>query len=257
VDSGRALRAVAELGPYFTWQSWDGAGDWQPLTTLRDPEVIAERVAIGRRTLLRMSGLAPGAIPERVVASIVFLGLASRLLSAPLAAASVAGALPAPMPEDMWWRPAESGPIPIAVRDQPATGCAERDAETVADGMTRSAVHGLVEPVLTAVRTRFAVSPQVLWGNVASALGGAAGMIADAAPARAARSAAIVDAMLRRPPLAGTARLVRPDPARNRWFLVRHNCCLYYRIPGGGYCGDCVLTPDQVRRRQWQSVLSR
>ncbi|WP_203787341.1 (2Fe-2S)-binding protein, partial [Paractinoplanes rishiriensis] len=73
----------------------------------------------------------------------------------------------------------------------------------------------------------------------------------------AARSAAIVEAMLRLPPLAGTARLIRPDPSRNRWFLVRRNCCLYYRIPGGGYCGDCVLTPDRVRRQQWQSVLSR
>ncbi|WP_203787365.1 hypothetical protein, partial [Paractinoplanes rishiriensis] len=182
MDSRQALRIAAGLGPYFTWDPWDGAADWQPLTTLSDPEVLAERVAIARQALLRMSGLPPEAIPERVVASIVFLGLASRLLSPLLAAASIAGALPAPTPESMWWRPAESGPIPIAVRDQPAPGCAERDAETIADDINRSAVHGLVEPVLTAVRARFAVSPQVLWGNVASALGGAASMIADAVP---------------------------------------------------------------------------
>ncbi|TDC76951.1 ferric iron reductase, partial [Actinomadura sp. 7K507] len=23
--------------------------------------------------------------------------------------------------------------------------------------------------------------------------------------------------------------------------FVRHNCCLYYRVPGGGMCGDCGL----------------
>ncbi|MGH3410268.1 MAG: (2Fe-2S)-binding protein [Streptosporangiaceae bacterium] len=21
----------------------------------------------------------------------------------------------------------------------------------------------------------------------------------------------------------------------------RHSCCLYYRLPGGGLCGDCAL----------------
>ncbi|WP_250213408.1 (2Fe-2S)-binding protein [Acrocarpospora catenulata] len=24
-------------------------------------------------------------------------------------------------------------------------------------------------------------------------------------------------------------------------FFVRRSCCLYYRVPGGGTCGDCVL----------------
>ncbi|TDD91462.1 hypothetical protein E1293_02390 [Actinomadura darangshiensis] len=22
---------------------------------------------------------------------------------------------------------------------------------------------------------------------------------------------------------------------------MRNNCCLYYRVPGGGMCGDCGL----------------
>jgi ferric iron reductase protein FhuF len=106
-------------------------------------------------------------------------------------------------------------------------------------------------------RKRFALSDHVLWGNVASALGGANGMIADVAPAYALTSAEIVEEALSRPPLLGMAKLVRPSPDRARWFLVRRNCCLYYRVPGGGMCGDCVLTPDDVRRRQWQSVLDR
>ncbi|MEU7551440.1 (2Fe-2S)-binding protein [Streptomyces sp. NPDC044571] len=23
--------------------------------------------------------------------------------------------------------------------------------------------------------------------------------------------------------------------------FVRRSCCLYYKVPGGGFCGDCVL----------------
>jgi iron complex transport system ATP-binding protein len=30
----------------------------------------------------------------------------------------------------------------------------------------------------------------------------------------------------------------------------RTSCCLYYRIPGGGLCGDCVLTSRPLERRK-------
>jgi ferric iron reductase protein FhuF len=97
----------------------------------------------------------------------------------------------------------------------------------------------------------------VLWGNVASALAGAAGMIADRAPSHAGRAAGVVGEMLRTGPLTGTGTLVRPSAETPRQFLIRHNCCLYYRIPGGGTCGDCVLTPEEERRRGWEAVLKR
>jgi hypothetical protein len=35
------------------------------------------------------------------------------------------------------------------------------------------------------------------------------------------------------------------------------DCCLYDRIPGGGTCADCVLTPEDVRRQHWRSILDR
>ncbi|MEC4021033.1 (2Fe-2S)-binding protein, partial [Streptomyces sp. H27-D2] len=28
--------------------------------------------------------------------------------------------------------------------------------------------------------------------------------------------------------------------------FVRRSCCLYYRVPGGGMCGDCVLLPTRT-----------
>jgi hypothetical protein len=67
----------------------------------------------------------------------------------------------------------------------------------------------------------------------------------------------VVGEMLRMAPLAGMGTLVQPVPERPRRFLVRNNCCLYYRIPGGGTCGDCVLTPPEERHRGWAAVLRR
>jgi hypothetical protein len=92
---------------------------------------------------------------------------------------------------------------------------------------------------------------------VTAARAGAAGLLADNRPEHAEAAGRLAERVLARPPLAGTGVLIRPDPARARRFLVRRNCCLYYRIPGGGTCGDCVLTAEADRLRAWRSVLDR
>jgi FhuF-like iron-sulfur protein/ferric iron reductase FhuF-like transporter len=224
-------------GPYFVWEPWaDGAG-WRPLAELSDADIVAERVDAARRAVVTMFTLAPGDVPVRVIASITFLGWASRLLSPPLGAAVTGAQLPIADPASTWWRPVAGGPLPIAVGALPTVPCAGLPADRVAGMLVDSAVDGLVRPVLEVFRSRFRLSPKVLWGNVASALAGAAGMLADADPAHARRAGDIVAACLARPPLAGTGTLVG-----RRRSLLRNNCCLYYRIPGGGTCGDCVLT---------------
>ncbi|MEU4689186.1 (2Fe-2S)-binding protein [Actinoplanes sp. NPDC023714] len=239
-----ALAAAARIGPYFVWEP---GRRYRDISDLSDPVVLAERVGDARRLLNRMGAGNP---EDRVVASTVFLGLTARLVSAPLAAAVIGGAVPVADPDRMGWRPVPSGPIPI-VYEHLETSAADHATALVA------VIGTLVTPMLEAFRTRFVLSPQVLWGNVASALGGAHTMIAQAAPEHAAGSAALVGELLARAPLAGTATLHRPDPGRDRWFLVRNNCCLYYRIPGGGTCGDCVLVPPADRARQWRAMLSR
>ncbi|GID64670.1 hypothetical protein Acy02nite_25510 [Actinoplanes cyaneus] len=257
VESVDALRVASRLGPYFAWQPWDGEPGWRPLRDLLDEDVVAERVEVARATLVQMSGRDREAIGERAVASITFLGIASRLISPLLGAAAAGDALPIPDVDRLWWQPVPGGPMPIAYRDLAAMPCAGEPARAIAGELTASGTIGLVQPLLEAFRSRFALSPQVLWGNLASALGGAAGMIADQQPAHAARAASIVEEALRRPPLRFTADLVQPDLGCDRWFLVRRNCCLYYRIPGGGTCGDCVLTPVDDRQRHWRAVLAR
>ena len=252
-----ALAAAARLGPYFAWESGPGGDDWRPWADLFDGEVAGERVEAARAALVGMFGLAEAVVPVRVVASVTFLGYASRVVSPLLGAAVAGGALPAPRPADLRWRPVPGGPLPMAYAVTRAQSTKDLDVIALAEALAEVAVGGLLDPLLACFRERFALSPKVLHGNVASALAGAAGMIADAAPEHAARAAAVVDRMLDLPPLAGAGTLVRPEPDVARWFLVRHNCCLYYRIPGGGTCGDCVLTPEPDRRRAWQAALRR
>jgi hypothetical protein len=42
--------------------------------------------------------------------------------------------------------------------------------------------------------------------------------------------------------LAGTGELRPPRPPDRDWSFRRRSCCLYYRVPGGELCGDCVLS---------------
>ncbi|MEU7875017.1 (2Fe-2S)-binding protein [Dactylosporangium sp. NPDC049140] len=206
------------MNPYFVWEPYSGEPGWRPFAALLSPDVVAERVAASREALAGMFGLGLEALPARVVASVLFLGYASRLVSPPLAQA-LSGSVPGVGPEDLWWREVPGGPLPVAVHTKES-----RPASDLFD----VAIRGLVMPLAEVFAARFRLSRHVLWGNVASALGGAAGQLGT----RDAWSA--VQELVARPPLEGMA-----DVAVGR--LRRRNCCLYYRIPGGGTCGDCVL----------------
>ena len=221
------------LGPYFVWEPWAVDAGWRPWAELTEPEVVAERVESACRAMTTMFSLPSDAVPVRVIASITFLGWASRLLSPPLGAAVTRGELPVPDPARMWWRPVTGGPLPMAVRDPATVPCGDRPAAWISKNL---GIDELVRPVLEVFRREFRLSPKVLWGNVASALAGAAGMV------KTERARDIVAACLDQPPLAGAGTLTG-QPRR----LRRNNCCLYYRIPGGGTCGDCVLRGHPTR----------
>ena len=105
----------------------------------------------------------------------MFLGLVSRLVSPQLGAAVLGGVVPDLTVTDLWWRPAEGSPWPLAAG--PAGGIAvgnladggqiRRAAELLSDRM-----HGITGPVTAAFATSFRLSHRVLRGNVASTPGG-------------------------------------------------------------------------------------
>jgi hypothetical protein len=202
---------------FFTVETPDDLDGWTTLATLAsDAAVLSAKVDATRATL--------GADAElRAVASIDFLGVAARVLSPVLDWAVIDGRAAVLDPTAIWWRPAVPGPMRLAMD----VG-AWRDA--TAANLFDAAVRPAIAPLLIAYRDRFALSEQVLWGNVASALNGAAAALGRS------EASGLVRGLLSLNELADTARSLPPR-------FVRNSCCLYYRLPSGGLCGDCVLQP--------------
>jgi len=210
---------LSALGPYFALTvGVDGPG-WRPLADL--PAALPERVAHVRGELERRAG---SAIEERVAASIHQLGFVSRLVAPALGAVALDGAVPSLV--DVHWQPVDGGPVPVAVRA----------LETRPGATFASAV---LEPLVAPVVQAFAdvgVSPIVLWGNVASALAGAASMLRRSGASLRVDPAAFVAGLLAGPgPLQAAGRF-----GEDRFF-TRASCCLFYRVPHAGKCGDCIL----------------
>jgi hypothetical protein len=219
------------LGPFFAVHTHvtgaTATPPWRPLDELlTDESMLGARIA-GVRTALA-GGRPDDAVEWRVAASVTHLGLVARLLSPTLAFAVRDGTV-----LDLagtWWEPVPGGAVPLSVRPPsgppPDGALADALAESVLDGPIRR-ITGL-----------FPLSGQVLWGNVASAVNGAATMLATDRPEWTDRVQALATALLDRAPLSGTS--TRAD-GRFR----RRSCCLIYRVApsgSGAVCGDCVLT---------------
>lgn len=182
--------------------------------------------------------------PEaRVGGSILFQGLAARLWSPVLAAAVLYDRALVLPPRTTWWslrrdggRLRTAGPT---LGEHGAAGARE---------VVRSVVDSHLVPLVAAIRAEAQVPAALLWGNAASALLGSAGVLVRARPDRGPAAAAVVEALFAEDPLATAGRLSRPAeggrPSAGIALprLVRASCCLYYRVPGGGLCGDCALT---------------
>ncbi|MFE9774862.1 (2Fe-2S)-binding protein [Streptomyces sp. NPDC005931] len=220
------------LGGFFVLRTAGAAG--RPLPTLAqvygaEPpgvhgDALGSRVAAVARSLR-----APEA---RVAASVAHQGLAARLWSVTLGCAARYGTVPDLDPRLLRWDPGASAPDDLwltGVRPLPA------DAGTVADLV----LHGHLAPLAAALRSRHRLAPGLLRGNAASALVASARQLDRWAGAHGradagARALALARELLAHPLLegAGTGPLTA---------FRRRSCCLYYRVPGSGVCGDCCL----------------
>ena len=235
-DATGPLGTVARLGPFFAVEtSADPDAGWRPLTDLATEAVLRERVQAARQVIAAGADLPVDDVEERATASIVFLGWAARLLSPALGAAAIDHRVP--LMASAQWRASVSSPMPLAlVAPNFVDG---DDPGDLAGLLERHVVRAAIDPLVAAVGVTFAVSDQVLWGNVASALAGASKLIAHTEPGLARVTAAIVDRLFTGSELGGKGAFVG-DPGGTRVF-TRTTCCLFYRIPGAGTCGDCVL----------------
>ena len=232
------LADLAALGPYFAVEVHRPGSPlrppWQSLGELTgSPGALAGRIGEVRERLAAAAGCPAAAVEFRVAASIAQLGLCARLLSPALGAAATERTLPVDVGQARWV-PALGGPFRLSLPE-----AAVPEAAVATEAGTAATAVLLAGPITQIVRAveAMAVSPRVLWGNVASAVNGAAAMIAAARPDLAGPAAETAAAMLANPALTGTFQ------GRPLQGFRRRNCCLIYRLSPErpAYCGDCVL----------------
>ncbi|MGW7543537.1 (2Fe-2S)-binding protein [Streptomyces sp. NPDC054770] len=183
----------------------------------------------------------------RVAASIAHQALAARLWSVALGCAVRYGRLPDLDPGLLRWDPGATAPDDLwltEVRPLPGATDPAADADTAVraavQALVQAVVRGHLEPLGEALRDRYGLAAGLLWGNAGSALAGAARELDRWARANdcadtAARTRALADALFAHPLLNATG-------TRAGLAFRRRSCCLYYRVPGGGVCGDCCFT---------------
>ncbi|ELS58293.1 (2Fe-2S)-binding protein [Streptomyces viridochromogenes] len=233
VDLDPDLAALRPLGGFFVLRT-PGAPS-RPLATLAQTYGQPSPDAYGDPLTRRVQKVAHALrAPEaRIAASVAQQGLAARLWSVTLGCAALYGRVPDLDPRLLRWDPDGSAPDDLwlaEVRPLPA------DPATVADVVLRAHL----EPLTAALRARYHVAAGLLWGNAGSALAGAARQLDGWARANgrtdlAARARSLTAGLLSHPLLAGTGTLTATA-------FRRRSCCLYYRVPGGGVCGDCCFT---------------
>lgn len=241
-DEGTVL---ARLGPFFAVRTHDAGAPvhapWRSMGELADGrEVLSSRVAVVRDVLAAGGGQRPEQVELRVAASVAHLGLTARVVSPYLALAVLHGRAPSALRlADLRWQPSLGNPYPLSL-----PGAGRRSAEAcrelppLADALARGLCEGPVRELVDACAA-FRVSPHVLWGNVASAVHGAARMIGAARPEDAIRARGLAELLLDSGALRGSgARTAAGD-------FRRRSCCLIYRAApehSGALCGDCALS---------------
>ncbi|MEU8782394.1 (2Fe-2S)-binding protein [Streptomyces sp. NPDC048637] len=235
---------LAALGPFCAFETHatgaEPVAPWRKLSEVAQEGsgVLRERVASVRASLAANSGRPPGAVEPRVAASVAHLGLVARVISPVLGLAALHGLPSRPLTrDDLWWGSALGGAFRLSLPREkvtPVSGGGTRPAGAIAADMLAGPVRDLVDAFAP-----FSVSRRILWGNVASAVNGAATGITAAAPSLAQPARAAALAFLQQPPLRDTHTL----DTRNGRF-TRRSCCLIYRAApdaAGAVCGDCVL----------------
>ncbi|WP_149823915.1 (2Fe-2S)-binding protein [Streptomyces tailanensis] len=235
MDHDPGLTGLTTLGGFFVLRTGEPPNG--PLPTLaeayaaRDTDEKDEKKEVyANPVIFRVRDVARRVrAPEpRVAASIAHLGFAARLWSIALGAAALYNRVPDLDSRLLRWDAAASAPDELwltEVRSLPA----DRIGEVVRDGH--------LVPLAAALRAQLPVSAHLLWGNAASALMGAVRQLdrwghTNGRTEVGSRARALAAELLAHPDLSGTL-----DPVTYR----RRSCCLYYRLPGGGLCGDCCF----------------
>ncbi|MFK4100414.1 (2Fe-2S)-binding protein [Streptomyces sp. NPDC019531] len=226
VDLDPDLMALRPLGGFFVLRTIGSTAEASPRALPSLAQVYENRSSdvYGNPMTFRVRKVAAALrAPEpRIAASIAHLGLAARLWSVALGCAVRYGRIPDLAPHRLRWDPDASAPDDLWLDGLlPLPG----DAGTIAEVVLR----GHLEPLAATLHTEYRLATGLLWGNAGSALTGAVRQLGH----RSTVARDLAAELLAHPLLEGTL---------DGTTLRRRSCCLYYRLPGGGVCGDCCFT---------------
>jgi hypothetical protein len=214
-----ALAESARVGPFFTVSVGDDGEGWRP---------AADLYCDGLGELIEVTGERLGVTEVRVAAATVHLGYAARLWSPVLHCALRHG-----IALDLTGlRLATSPSMPLNL---PAPRGWWLDGPDELAGLAyRMVVGHHLEPLRRGLRVKIAAG--LLHGNAAAALTGALRALVCVQPGLARPARQTAQTLLGTGVLRGTGELTGPGLE-----FRRRSCCLFYRVPGGGLCGDCPL----------------
>ncbi len=229
VDPGAfaALADIRKVSPYFALGTGPLNDGWRPVRDLYHDTALLTETVDRIRTRMQVT-------EQRVAASTFFLGFAARLWSIGVGTAVGHGMLVDLPPERLLFRE-NDGQIALHLEHPESRRC---------DGLRAALADMVIDrhlaPLATALRRFGPISEELLRGNSASALLGAA-QVFD-------RDRATTSGW-------EFARGVCADPRLSKAVHFgdnnyrRTSCCLYYRTPHGGLCGDCALGRVPKRSR--------
>lgn len=223
------LTELSRLGGYFALpRVRPGAVRYPQLATT---EVVAPLIDATRSAIAASVRVPADAVEARVAASSFQLGVAARLLSPIIAAALCRQVIPVLGPQNLFFHADGHAPV-FSVADVDMR--AAPDTASAACGIS-DLVPALFAPLNLVLRRVAGLSPQVSTGNLASAANGAVTVLAMTHPHVEPAGRALVGALLAQAPLADAGRI-------DHHIFTRRSCCLFYKVPGAGLCGDCVIT---------------
>ena len=189
--------------------------------------------------ILEVVRVTKGQCEARAAASVFFQGYAARLLSPQLACIATNGCLPRMPADRLRWRRPDGEMIQLGLTPG---GGSEGTTEGLIAQLVSDSSEEHLQPLARALRSRVRIAEQILRDNAASALvNGLLLLSGHFGPGWKDLAACA----LAQPYLRGCGSLPDTGPV-----LVRRSCCLIYRVPPHGKCGDCALEyrPDGSRR---------
>jgi hypothetical protein len=210
--------------------------EWRPFDDLISPgsSTEASEAIDGFATRL-------GVPVSRPVASLLHLAVCARFCFPLMATAAEFGVVPMLRPRQLRYTFDGSGRFRLAVCQLP--GGVKGDPGALAEHVRDEVLSGHLGRLTRAINGLVALPVRTTDGNTASAVAAACRAVSAGSPEPTVRRAGhLLEWFLDHEPLEEAGTLVPlSNGVTGESRFQRRNCCLFFQVPGGGTCADCIL----------------